>query len=318
MTDVEEKNKFIVSYIEDKVKELEGMSMFVPRENVDKLLNAFMNRNEDITVIKERIDVIFNNSIAAYKENLEKLGHSYESVFNVYKKIEKMNKTRAKLYLAGGMVSYILLNEDSGRKHANLDLLCSKDDIRMIREVFRKNDLYEPKRDSLTYTVNGIDYGFQVVIDGIKVNISVFEEKDNSIVEYNFDCHRRIGRIKNINTKLSEYIVPYVSSDNKKYMTLSLERIIANKLLLNRDKDRKDIEKIKECNGISDEKINKLPLPIVKEEKLVGDNLEFTSTMPRIKLEIPKKKRERGFINVGTILLLIGIVVCIILTTMGP
>lgn len=311
---MEEKNNIIISYINAKVKELEEMSMFVPKENVDKLINTFINRGEDIEVIKTKLDTIFNNSINAYKEHLDKIGFDYHDIINVYNKIEKMNKSKAKLYLSGGIVPYVLLNDDSNRKHSNLDLLCSKDDIRMIREVFRKNDLYEPKRDSLTYTINDIDYGFQVVIDKVKVNISVFEENDNGIIEYSFDCHRRIGRIKNINAKLSDYIVPYVSSDNKKYMTLSLEFIIASKLLLNRDKDKKDIEKIQECNGISDDKIKKLPLPLVKEEKLVGDNLEFTSTMPRIKLEVPKRSKEKGFINIGTILLLIGIVICIILS----
>ena len=72
-----------------------------------------------------------------------------------------------------------------------------------------------------------------------------WEENDNGIIEYSFDCHNRIGVIKNINAKLSEYIMPYVSSDNKKYMTLSLELIVADKLMLNRDKDREDIEKTK-------------------------------------------------------------------------
>lgn len=311
---MEEKNNEIISYINNKVKELESMSMYVPKENVDKLLNAFLNRNEDIEAIKTKIDTIFNNSVSAYKETLEKIGFSYNEVLEVYNKIEKMNKTKAKLYLAGGLIPYVLLNENSGRKHSNLDLLCSKDDVRMIREVFRKNDLYEPKRDSLTYTVNNIDYGFQIVVDKIKVNIAVFEEKDNGIIEYSFDCHNRIGRIKNINTKLTDYILPYVSSDNKKYITLSLEILIANKLLMNRDKDRKDIEKIKECNGISEEKIKKLPLPLVREEKLIGDNLEFTSTMPRIKLDIPKKNKSNGFISFATILLILGIVVCIVLS----
>lgn len=311
---MEEKNNEIISYIDKKVKELESMSMYIPKENVEKLETAFFNRNEDINIIKTKIDTIFDNSISAYKEKLEKIGFSSEELIAVYNKIEKMNKTRAKLYLAGGLIPYVLLNEGSDRKHSNLDLLCSKEDIRMIREVFRKNDLYEPKRDSLTYTINNIDYGFQVVIDKIKVNIAVFEDTDNGIVEYSFDCHNRIGRIKNINTKLNDYILPYVSSDNKKYTTLSLELLIANKLLMGRDKDKKDIEKIKECNGISEEKIKKLPLPLVKEEKLIGDNLEFTSTMPRIKLDIPKKQKSGGFINVATILLLIGIVVCIVLS----
>lgn len=310
---MEEKNNLVISYINSKVKELENMSMYVPSENVQKLLSAFLNRPEDINIIKTKIDTIFNNSVVAYKANMEKIGSPYNDIIEVYKKIEKMNKTSAKLYLSGGLIPYVLLNEDSKRRHTNLDLLCSKNDIRMIREVFRKNDLYEPKRDSLTYTINNIDYGFQVVIDKIKVNILVFEEKDNGIVEYSFDCHNRIGRIKNINAKLTDYIVPYVSSDNKKYTTLSLECLAADKILLKRDKDRIDIEKIKECNGISEEKVKKLPLPLVRQEKLIGDNLEFTTTMPRIKLEVPKEKKSGGFINFATILLLIGIVVCIIL-----
>ena len=310
---MEEKNKIITSYIEDKIIELESMSMYVPNENKEKLLMAFMNRNEDIDVIKTRIDTIFNNSVAAYKENLEKIGFPFEDIVKVYEKVCKMNKTTARTYLRGGIVPYLLLGESSNRKHGNLDLICNKKDISMIREVFRKNDLYDPKRDSLTYTINNIDYGFQVIVDGVKVNIGVYEVKDDGIVEYTFDCHNRIGIIKNINAKESEYIVPYVSSDNKKYMTISLECMVADKLMLNRDKDKQDIEKIKECNGISEEKIKKIPLPIVKKLKLVGDNLEFTTTMPRIKLEVPKRQKSMGFVNIGTILLLISIVVCIIL-----
>ena len=219
---MEEKNNLIISYINNKVEELEEMSMYVPKENVEKLRMAFLNRSEDINIIKTRIDTIFDNSVAVYKQNLEKMGFEYSDVVNVYNKVMKMNKTKAKLYLAGGIIPYVLLNENSNRKHTNLDLLCSKDDVRMIREVFRKNDLYEPKRDSLTYTVNGIDYGFQVVVDKIKVNVAVFEVKEEGLVEYSFDCHRRIGRIKNINAKLNDYIVPYVSADNKKYNKHSL------------------------------------------------------------------------------------------------
>ena len=76
-------------------------------------------------------------------------------------------------------------------------------------------------------------------------------------------------------------------------------------------KDRTKVE-IKYQNV--DEKIKNMPLPSVQKVKLIGDNLEFTSTMPRIKLDIPKRQKSKGFINIGTILLLITIVVCIILT----
>ena len=311
---MEEKNKEIISYIEYKVKELESLSMYVSKDNISKLSNAFTNRQEDINVIKTRIDTIFNNSVSAYKKTIEKEEYSLEDLKKTYEKILKMNKTKVKLYMSGGVVPYILLGEKTARKHKDLNLLCKKEDMRIIREVFRNRDLYEPTKDSLTYTVNNIDYGFEIIIDKVIVNISPFEETEEGITEYYFNNKTKVGRIKNINTKLNDYIVPYVSSDNKKYLTKSLELIIADKLLLNRDKDKKDIEKIQECNGISMDKIKKIPLPLVKEEHLVGDNLEYTSTMPRIKLEIPKKDNKNGFINIGTILLLIAIVVSLILT----
>ena len=65
---MEEKNRLITLYIENKVKELENMSMFVSKDNVQKVINNFLNRNEDIEIIKTKIDTIFNNSISAYKE----------------------------------------------------------------------------------------------------------------------------------------------------------------------------------------------------------------------------------------------------------
>ena len=120
---MEEKNKLIISYIESKVKELEEMSMYVPKENIDKLLTIFLNRNEDLNAIKTKIDSIFNNSVNEYQKSLEKKGNTYEEIVSVYKKIEKMNKTTAKLYLKGGIVTYILLNEDSNRRNSNLDIL---------------------------------------------------------------------------------------------------------------------------------------------------------------------------------------------------
>lgn len=313
---MEEKNKLITEYIENKIKELENMSMYISKDNIDKVIKNFLNRSEDINIIKTKIDTMFNNSIEVYKANLEKIGYTYEDIMKVYDKVIKLNKTRAELYLMGGIVPYVLLNDSTGRRHESLDLLCDKKDIEQLRELFRKEDLYDPKRDSLTYTVNNIDYGFQVIVDKVKVNIFTFEETDKGIVEYTFDCKKKIGRIKNIASKKSEYIMPYVTSDNKKIFTVALEFVVADKLLTNRDKDKVDIEKVKECNGMSSEKIKKLPLPIVKEVKLIGDNLEFTSTMPRIKLDIPKKNKKGGFVNVGTILLLIAIVVAIILTKM--
>ena len=56
---VEEKNRLITLYIENKVKELENMSMFVSKDNVQKVINNFLNRNEDIEIIKTKENLLF-------------------------------------------------------------------------------------------------------------------------------------------------------------------------------------------------------------------------------------------------------------------
>ena len=60
---MEEKNKIIISYIENRLQELDRMGMDVPENNVNKLYSVFLNRVEDINIIKTKIDTVFNNSI---------------------------------------------------------------------------------------------------------------------------------------------------------------------------------------------------------------------------------------------------------------
>ena len=63
---MEEKNKIIISYIENRLQELDRMGMDVPENNVNKLYSVFLNRVEDINIIKTKIDTVFNNSIESY------------------------------------------------------------------------------------------------------------------------------------------------------------------------------------------------------------------------------------------------------------
>ena len=114
-----EKNNLILEYIKKKVLELKNMGMNVPDDNITKLYNVFVNSNADISAIKTRIDTIFNNSVSAYRQNIDKMGFEYKDIIKVYDKITDMNKTNAKLYLTGGIVPYLLLGEESNRKHSN-------------------------------------------------------------------------------------------------------------------------------------------------------------------------------------------------------
>ena len=74
---MEEKNKIIISYIENRLQELDRMGMDVPENNVNKLYSVFLNRVEDINIIKTKIDTVFNNSIESYNAYLDKIGFTY-------------------------------------------------------------------------------------------------------------------------------------------------------------------------------------------------------------------------------------------------
>ena len=53
---MEEKNKIIISYIENRLQELDRMCMDVPENNVNKLYSVFLNRVEDINIIKKKLN----------------------------------------------------------------------------------------------------------------------------------------------------------------------------------------------------------------------------------------------------------------------
>ena len=72
---MEEKNKIIISYIENRLQELDRMGMDVPENNVNKLYSVFLNRVEDINIIKTKID----NSKT---ENIRKEVHGFVHLFS--------------------------------------------------------------------------------------------------------------------------------------------------------------------------------------------------------------------------------------------
>ena len=65
--------------------------MIFSRSNILQI-TILIERKYSYRVIDNKvsiIDTIFNNSVTAYKESLEKLGHPYTKVMEVYHKIEK-------------------------------------------------------------------------------------------------------------------------------------------------------------------------------------------------------------------------------------
>ena len=58
-------------------------------------------------------------------------------------------KVKDKIYVAGGIVPWILSGNDSGRKHGDIDIVVEKDDMGTVREFLRDKGYYKVEFDSM-------------------------------------------------------------------------------------------------------------------------------------------------------------------------
>lgn len=214
---------------------------------------------------KERIFPNYYNN--AKEDNRE--SRTYTQLKKAYNEIEKILFNQdVYLYLAGGIVPYILLNEDSLRMHDDIDTVCSFNDISKIRKIFKNTEYYIPEWDSLNYSNNNIDYGFEIKIKDVPVGIYPFKYyNDNLALDVcTFDSYLKIGKIKRLDniTNINKFVKEYTGKDGKIYHTMALEYIKKSKDLSNRPKDVIDSQKISEF-GYDKNVYNEITL--FKEEK---------------------------------------------------
>lgn len=175
----------------------------------------------------------------------------------VLKLLEENNLT---LYISGGIVPYILLNQDSNRLHDDIDTICKLEDIEKLRELFKTEGFYNPDWDSKNYTQDGIDYGFEMEIEGVPFGIYPFEYKDGTVTQYSFDPYNKKCKTKTIQIEeITDYIYSYRGKNGKTYNTMSLEYIKLTKDYTKRPKDIEDSKKISEY-GIRKDIISRLSM----------------------------------------------------------
>lgn len=184
------------------------------------------------------------------KQNTEDKRDS-QTFYQIKKVIEKVQKlleeNNLNIHIAGGIVPYLLLDEDSNRLHDDIDTICKLEDIERLREIFKKEGFYIPEWDSKSYSKDGKDYGFEMKIDGVPFGIYPFKYENGSITQYSFDPYNKLCKTKVIPIEqLSDYIYTYESRAGKVYDTMSLEYIKLTKDNTKRPKDIIDSEKISE------------------------------------------------------------------------
>ena len=175
--------------------------------------------------------------------------------------LEKLNeKHDLGFYYAGGIVPYLLLDEESGRQHSDIDLIIDKEKIEKFREVTKHYSLYNEDTDSLTYKDE--DFGFEFFYENMKFGVFPFTTDGNLIRQYSYNSDYDQFKIRELDImKTSDYILEYESKDGKKYEMMSLEYIKLTKEEANREKDRIDIEAIDKTGQIREEVYDRIKSP---------------------------------------------------------
>jgi len=218
-----------------------------------------------------------------YLEPNNRESRSYKQIKKAYTSLsELLTDEKFKVYISGGFAPYLLLNQDSGRLHDDIDTVVRMEDIGYFRKTFQEAGLYNSEYDSQTFAKDGQDYGFEIVINGVPVGIYPFTYKDKRITQYSYDPYTRHCKIKEIEVEeLSDYIMTYEGIDGRQYNTMSMEYIKFSKDKAGRPKDIVDSKRI-ESYGIRQDVYGRLKMfnqiQDVKAEKLdfinrIGTNL---------------------------------------------
>lgn len=230
---------------ENQVNNLLGKIDLLPEEKLQQMISQIGNNEENIRnyFIEKLTEHNNSNSEIAERES-----RTFCQIKKVIEKVQKLLKeNNLNIYIAGGTVPYLLLNQDSGRLHDDIDTICKLEDIEKLRELFKKEGLYIPEWDSKKHSEGGKDYGFETKIDGVPFGIHPFKYKEGTITQYSFDPYNKLCKIKTIPIEqLSDYIYTYESRDGKNYNTMSLEYIKLTKDNARRPKDIVDSKKISE------------------------------------------------------------------------
>jgi len=251
--------------------------LILNKNDIKRILMSLRNmQNENqVNYLLGTIDLLSEEQINTM---LVEIGYDEESIICYFrKKLNQKEKTtftqarntlnkvlnlleekHLKIYIVGGLVPYILLNQDSNRLHDDIDTICRLEDIKELRELFIKEGLYNKEWDSKTYSKDDKDYGFEMKIEGVPFAICPFEYKDGIINQYSFDPYTKECKTKTIPIKqISDYVYSYESKDGKIYDTMSLEYIKLTKDNIQRPKDILDLEKISEY-GIRNDVMSRL------------------------------------------------------------
>lgn len=223
-------------------------------------------KNKVIEIIKEMYNKIFSRKFLPYTlphtfDSNNRESRNYKQIKSAYEELRNLlEDEKVKVYISGGLAPYLLLNQDSGRFHDDIDTIVAMKDMTSLRRIVKKAGLYNPNWDSKTFVKDGTDYGLEVMINGVPIGIYPFIHKNKKIVQYTYDPYTTQCKIKELEIEdLSDYIMTYRGIDGRLYDTMSMEYIKFSKEQAGRPKDIIDLKNI-ENTGIREYVYNRLQM----------------------------------------------------------
>lgn len=259
--EMEQKNILVKKHIIERVVKLNNKYPgIVDGNKINMAIDMFINSEKEYEKIIEEIDALANSIVENYvkseeqrqnsveTDNKDRNSRTFKQIKNTLVKVQQLlDSYGLKIFISGGSVPYLLLNQDSNRLHDDIDTVCRLEDIERLREVFKQAGLYQEEWDSKNYASDGKDYGFEMKIDEVPFGIYPFNYENGVLTQYSYDPYNTQCKIKTIQLEqLSDYICSYKGADEKIYDTMSLEFIKMTKDLAKREKDIIDSLKIVE------------------------------------------------------------------------
>ncbi len=266
---IEQKSELVKHYIINTSNRLNAKyNNILTQDKINQAIYMFTNSEkkyeEIIEEINELVTSIEENYIKLQKEfdNYDRNSRTFEQIKNTLVKVQQLlDSYGLKVFISGGTVPYLLLNQDSNRLHDDIDTVCRLEDIERLREVFKQAGLYQKEWDSKNYASDGKDYGFEMKIDGVPFGIYPFSYEDGILTQYSYDPYNMQCKIKTLQLEqLSDYIVSYSGADGKIYTTMSLEFIKLTKDFAKREKDIVDSLKIIETGMLRPEVMQRIKM----------------------------------------------------------
>lgn len=152
------------------------------------------------------------------------------------------------VYLAGGLVPWLLLDKDSGRRHGDVDVAVELRDLDRVRAWAKREGFWRSEYDTRSLACNegGADYGFEAFVEGVPVSVTPFEVRGDVVEQRSFSFADLSGFDALIAGTMTgivreDYAYRRMLPDGREVGFETLEVLRAAKQASGRDKDAHDL-----------------------------------------------------------------------------